>query len=402
MDFFREEIRPHVFFTSLRTHRFQTGCLRAVLLAPLRREAAAQWAALPQVLLGSAATPAGEFPCPVEPLVRQRGEIQCVGFRLLPPAEAGVPEDAIRLLSGLFLTPNTRGGLFLPGCVETERTRLRQRIEAQDGHDRMRQRLLERMCPGEAYAVPRLGTGEQAASIHYVRLSKDYRSLLAAAPLELFYCGGASPRHVAAALTDALFPLSRGEPDPELGTDVRLYPPEAAPRSYAEPSGEGPSALGLGFRLGPWMAQANPAALEVFSALWQLRCPAGGDGVPYTDVWEYADIYKGVFLLFARTVPENRQAAQESLMAVWESFCREGISPEELEQARHTVFLRLRGREDDPRMLEEFWLGQALMGLEYGPGEAAELAQGVTAEELARIARSMQLDTVCFLGASDP
>lgn len=25
-------------------------------------------------------------------------------------------------------------------------------------------------------------------------------------------------------------------------------------------------------------------------------------------------------------------------------------------------------------MLEEFWLGQALMGLEYGPGEAAELA----------------------------
>lgn len=401
MDYFREEISPRVYLTALRTHRFQTGCLRAVLLAPLRRETAAQWAALPQVLLRSASSP-GEFPCPVEPLVRQRGEIQCVGFRLLPPAETGTPEEAIRLLAGLFLTPETRGGLFYPGCVEAERDRLCQRIQAQDGRARMRQRLLERMCPGEAYAVPGLGTGEQAAGIHYVRLSKEYRSLLAAAPLELFYCGGASPRHVASALTDALFPLSRGEPDPDLDTGAQLHPPETAVRSCAEPAWEGPPALGLGFRLGSWMEAADPAALEVFSALWQIRCPAGQAQAAYTDIWEYADIYKGIFLLFAQTAPEARPAAQEALLAVLDGFRRGEISPEELAAARRAVALRLGGREDDSRMLEEFWLGQALMGLEYGPGEMAELAQGVTVEDLARLAGSMRLDTACFFGGAAP
>lgn len=291
------------------------------------------------------------------------------GVPAAPPAEAGVPEDAIRLLSGLFLTPNTRGGLFLPGCVETERTRLRQRIEAQDGHDRMRQRLLERMCPGEAYAVPRLGTGEQAASIHYVRLSKDYRSLLAAAPLELFLLRRGLPAPCG------------GRPNGRALSPVQGRAGSGAGHRRAPVSPRGRSPVlrravrgrslrsGAGVPPGPLDGAGQPGGPGGVLCPVAAALPRRRGRVPYTDVWEYADIYKGVFLLFARTVPENRQAAQESLMAVWESFCREGISPEELEQARHTVFLRLRGREDDPRMLEEFWLGQALMGLEYGPGK---------------------------------
>ena len=52
---------------------------------------------------------------------------------------------------------------------------------------------------------------------------------------------------------------------------------------------------------------------------------------------------------------------------------------------------------DDQGRQEEFWLGQAAAGLEYGPEELAARLEGVTREEVAAAARKLELDTIYFL-----
>jgi len=52
---------------------------------------------------------------------------------------------------------------------------------------------------------------------------------------------------------------------------------------------------------------------------------------------------------------------------------------------------------DSPGALENFFLGQTLRGLDYGPLEYAALCESVTMDDVLAVARSIELDTVYFL-----
>ncbi len=165
MDYFREELFPCVSLTALRSTQCKTGCLSVSLLTQLDRETAAERAVLPYVLRrGTTSLPDmrsfsarldGLYGAAVEPSVRKLGEIQAVGFlasaaedRFLP-GDQGVLENVIALLAELWLSPNTRGGLFLPDYVDGERQKLLERIDAQKNDRRTWaiRRLVENMCP---------------------------------------------------------------------------------------------------------------------------------------------------------------------------------------------------------------------------------------------------------------
>ena len=166
----------------------------------------------------------------VEPIVRRVGEIQCVGFyssfaedALLPRGES-VLSAAAEMLAELLLRPNTRGGLFLPDYVASERDKLaeliRSRINDRQGY--ALQRCIEEMCCYENYAVGRYGDEKNVETIRYDRLTKHYHTLLAQSPIEFFYCGAAEADRVALALIKAFLTLPRGEIDCDIGTDVRM------------------------------------------------------------------------------------------------------------------------------------------------------------------------------------
>ena len=146
MDYYRGELAPCVYLTALRTDRFKTGFLSASLLTQLTREKAAGNAVLPYVLRrGTASAPDMRalsarldalYGASVEPLVRKLGEIHAVGFyasfpqdRFLP-GDTQVLRDVAALMGELWLSPNTRGGLFLPDYVDSEREKLLERLEA--------------------------------------------------------------------------------------------------------------------------------------------------------------------------------------------------------------------------------------------------------------------------------
>ena len=291
MEFRREEILPGVFLTALHTDKFKTAAMSLSLLAQLDGETASMNALIPSVLRrGTARCPDldslaaymdGLYGLRAEPVVRCVGEIQAPGFYATFPEDRCLPgrerllEAAAGLLGELLLSPNTRGGLLLPDYVERERERLAERIRARrnnkDAYAVLR--LVELMCACESISVGALGSEQDAENIGYVALSKHYKALLASAPVEVFYCGGADWDEAASAVSAALATLPRGEIDWELGTDIRMNSLEAEPRVFRERMELSQGKLALGWRLGECMEEPDLAALRVFNAVYG-GCPS--------------------------------------------------------------------------------------------------------------------------------
>ncbi len=422
----RKEILPGVFLTCLKTEKFKTGLISLNLLTPLTRQDAAKNALIPSVLRrGCASCPDLDavsarldelYGARIEPAVRKKGEIQCLGFwadfaddRYLPAGGERLLEQVAAFMGELLLDPNTRGGLFLPEYVASEKEKLLQQIRGRV-NDRIGYalfRLTELMCQTEAYAVDTLGGEEEAENIGYVALTKHYNELLSKCPVELFYCGSAGPERVEAAMRDALIALPRGEIDWELGTDIRMNALEDAPRRYTEALDVSQGKLAVGFRLGECMNDPDPAAIRVMNAVY------GGDSSSklFMNVRErmslcyfassFCNIAKGLMYVVSGVDFENFEPALTEILAQLDAVRRGEITDEEFSAARSGVVSGLLAAADSPGSLEEFWLGQNLLGLEYGPEEMAALAEEVTPGDVTAIAAGIECDAIYFLTGSE-
>ncbi len=421
MELTRSEILPGVWLSHLRTDKFKTACLSLTLLTQLRRDTAAMNALIPYVLRrGTTRSPDMEaisarlealYGTAIEPVVRRIGEIQCLGFYASIPEEdylpggKGVLQKATQLLGELLLSPATRGGLFLPRYVDSEREKMletiRSRVNDKRGYALFR--CIEEMCCYEDFAVSRLGGESECEAIHYTKLSKHYKNLLQSSPIEIFYCGRCEEKQLISYLRDALMTLPRGELDYEIGTDVRMNALEDRPRCVEETMAVGQGKLVMGFRLGESMEEPDVAALYVFNA-----CFGGGTTSKlFANVREklqlcyYAgslvDTHKGILLVSSGIDFDKFEAVRDEVLAQLAAMAKGEITDEELESARKGVASELRAMQDSQGELEGFYLTQALDGLEYGPLELAELVEDVTREQVTRIAANVECDMIYFL-----
>ena len=408
---------PGVFVTCIRTDKFRTGILSLHLLTALDRQTAAQNAALPGVLRrGTVSAPDmaalaarldGMYGAHIEPSVRKLGEIQAVGFTAdfvdVPGRDLLGP--MAELMGELLLAPNTRGGLLLPGYVEGEKRKLVDLIRARmnDRAEYAQARLIERMCPGETYAVDALGDEATAEAIGYVALTRHYKALLAASPIEIFYCGSADPARVCAVMTDALVPLPRGEIDFGIGTDIRLNTVDETPRTFTEQMDVSQGKLVIGYRVGRAMEDPDMAVLRVTDALfgggWPCKLSANVRERLSLCYYAYSelDLMKGVMTVASGIDPADYEKTLEEIGRQLQAVKDGDITDGEMTVARAAVSSRMLSLTDDPAALEKFWLEQNLLGLDYGPEELAALAEDVSREDVVRAAADIQCDAVYFL-----
>ena len=422
----RKELMPGVFLTCLQTDKFKTGLLSVSFLTRLCREEASMNTLIPSVLRRGtvrygdmdaiAAKLDSLYGARIEPMARKMGEIHAVGMwadfvddAWLPEGCGSLLEEVTALLGELLLSPNTRGGLFLPEYVESEKEKLLEDIRARinDKVSYSRTRLIELMCAAEDYAVDVMGTEEGTASIGYVALTKRYRALLSTSPVEVFYCGTAEAGRVEAALRDALLLLPRGEIDWDIGTDIRMNTVEEAPRYVTEALDVTQGKLAIGFRLGEYMEDPDPAVIRVMNTVF-------GGGVTsklFMNVREKlglcyfassgADIMKGILFVISGIDPENYDMALKEIFRQLDALREGDITQEELSSAKAAIISDLLSVSDSAGQLESFWFSQNLMGLDYGPDEFAALIEEVTAEQVSAAARSAACDMVYFMTAEE-
>ena len=122
----RNQLLPGVFLTAVHTKKFKSSVLSMTLLAPLSAENAAANALIPYLLRrGSEAHPDMQsisaaldqlYGGSIEPMVRKKGEVQCLGFvgSFLDDAYTldggGILDEAAELMGELLMRPGTDGG----------------------------------------------------------------------------------------------------------------------------------------------------------------------------------------------------------------------------------------------------------------------------------------------------
>lgn len=416
----RSELFPGVHLTAVHTEKFKSCVLGASFLAPLDRTTAACNALVPSVLRrGTQEHPDMEslsaaldelYGGSIEPVVRTRGETQCVGFlgSFLDDAYtldgSAILEKAAGLLGELLLRPCTEQGVFRRDYTDSERQNLIDRIRAQvnDKRSYALLRLKREMCAGEPFGVDRLGDESSARAITPESLWARYQDLLRTAPIELYYCGSAKPERVADALRAALSQLPTDGVRAPLPRPAAKEAP-AQPREVVESLDVTQGKLTMGLRTGSTVWSEDYPALLLANAIF------GGTTTSrlFLHVREKLSLcyyassqlekLKGVMLVSSGVEFDKVGEARAEILAQLEA-CRKGEFEDwELEGARRSVVSALHSAMDAQARLEDFWLGQAVAGLTEDPEALARRVEEVTREQVVAAFSSLQLDTIYFL-----
>lgn len=418
----RMELAPGVSLTAIQTNKFKSSVLAITLMAPMEKQTAAVQALVPYVLrrgtqrypdMNALAGALDElYGGSIEPVVRKKGETQCVGFlgSFLDDAYTlngeAILEQAAGLMGELLLHPYTENGGFCKGYVEGERANLTDRIRAQINDKRQYsvQKLIRVMCDGEAYGIDRFGDEESAAAITPEGLWEAYRKLLSESRVEAYYCGSASLERVRSALERALEGLPVNADRTFLSCEVVTTPKQDGPRLVEEAMDVTQGKLALGFRTGGaniW-SEDYPALL-VFNAIY------GGTTTSklFMNVREKLSLCyfassmlektKGVMLVSSGIEFDKYEQAKAEILAQLD-LCRQGeIEDWELTGAIRSIVSALQTTLDSQGRLEDFWLGQIAAGQSEGPGALARRVEAVTKDQVAEMAGKVRLDTVYFL-----
>lgn len=395
----RFELLDGVYLTAVHTDACARSCLSMTLLTQLSQETAAMNAVLPDVLMrGSSRLPdtdavmaaLASMDGEIVPVVRKLGELQAVGLRALFAHEAFEP--MAQELTAMLLSPNTRGGLLRPDWVKDAAAALpaRQAVPASDAERYAAVRLTQEMCCFEDYAVPVLGDEEGAKAIHYQKLTRRYHDLLAASPLEIFYCGTEPPRKAAQTLAELLVTMPRGEPDEELGTDVRMNSVDASPRIVEEAvEGLHENRLAVGWRLGDQMEEPDVAALRLLAACLEQALRSKLDERTHVCL----DLHKGLLTLHT-PLHGSRETACGVIEAQLE-LLRAGAPDESVRAAAlEALSAQLLQTQRDAAALEHYWLERATLGLLYSPEELDGLLHEVSPADVTDAARALECDMI--------
>lgn len=423
-DVTRTQLLPGVFLTSVHTKKFKSSLLSMTLLAPMAQETAAVNALIPYLLRrGSEAHPDLQslaaaldqlYGGSIEPVVRKKGEVQCVGFigSFLDDAYtldgSGVLDPAAELMGELLLRPYTRDGAFCPDYTRQEKANLVDRIrsEVNDKRQYAIDRVVEEMCRQEPYGVGRMGREADVETITPQSAWKRYRELLAHARLELYYCGSAGTDQVCFILQKALAGLPR-----EGGYEVPqtlVVPTAQSVRQVEERLNVAQGKLTMGFRTG-----GITAASPDYPALVLCNALFGGTTTAklFLNVREKLSLcyyasssvqkYKGVMLVSSGVEFSNKQRAEDEIMAQLEACRKKEFEPWEVEGARRYTVSSLLTALDSQGRQEDWWVGQAVAGLTQGPEELARAVETVSLDQAVAVAKSLSLDTVYFLNGRE-
>lgn len=417
-------LRPGVQLTAVQTKKFKSSTLAVRFLTPLSEEDASRNALVPMVLrrgtvehpdLESLSAALDElYGGSLEPLVRKKGETQCVGFAgsFLDDAYAlegeKVLEPAAELMAEVLLKPYTQDGAFCPDYTRQEKDNLIDRIRAQvnDKRQYAQIRVVAEMCGDEPFGVDRLGSEASAQAIDAKALWEQYQRLLRTARVELYYCGSADPERVQAAFAPIVNGLPEGGERMAVVRPAKKKAPKH-PRRVEESLDVTQGKLAMGFRTNADAWDEQYPALTLVNAIY------GGTTTSklFMNVREKLSLcyyassglmkYKDVMLVSSGVEFDKvGQAEGEILSQLYK--CQTGdFSDDEMEWARRSVVSTLLTTLDAQSRLEDYWLGQAAAGLSEGPDQLAARVEKVTREEAVAAAQDLILDTVYFLKGRD-
>ena len=421
----RIQLASGVELVTANTDQFKTGLFTVTLTVPLRKETATAYALIPDVLYRgsqrypdivslSAATD-NLYGAALEVGVRQRGESQCVCLQcsFIDDCYAldgmAILEPAVDLVGEILLNPALENGAFRQDYVGSEGANLADRIESRinDKTGWSVFRLLSEMCAGEAFSLDKLGDADEALKMTSAELWEHYQMLLSDAAIVFYYNGSAPYDRVEQAVRHAFEPLI-SDRYVQLNCQV-LSEPRGTVREITDVLDITQGKLAMGFRTGGiTMSDKRYPALLVCNTLYGVSATSKlfqnvreKMGLCYF-ASSMIDKLKGLMMVLSGVDFSNFDVARDEILAQLEAVGRGDFTEEELTAAVRAVASGLISRRDSQSQMEDDAV-TGIIGCDKLTDHDALLqaVEQVTAQQVAEVARLIQLDMVYYLSGKE-
>ncbi|MDJ1476457.1 pitrilysin family protein [Bacillus sp. LS15-K4] len=313
-------------------------------------------------------------------------------------------EKALSMLSDIVLHPATEGNGFLPSIVESEKRALLQRIEA-TYDDKMRyanERLIEEMCKVEPYRLSANGKKESVSSITNESLYQYYQKVLAEDEMDLYIIGDISENAVD--LVSKYFSISAR---PARERNVLLHKRNNEEKEVVEKQELKQSKLHIGYRTFITYKDEDYFALQLFNGLF------GGfsHSKLFVNVREknslayYAasrfESHKGLLFVMSGIEAKNYEKAVEIIKEQMLAMQNGDFSEEEMHQTKSVIQNQILEAIDTPRGFVEMLYHGIISDRTRPVEEWLTGIESVTKEEIVKVAKNIELDTIYFLQGTE-
>ena len=313
-------------------------------------------------------------------------------------------EKALSMLSDIVLHPATEGNGFLSSIVESEKRALLQRIEA-TYDDKMRyanERLIEEMCKVEPYRLSANGKKESVMSITNESLYQYYQKVLAEDEIDLYIIGDISENAVD--LVSKYFSISTR---PVRERNVLLHRRNNEEKEVVEKQELKQSKLHIGYRTFVTYKDEDYFALQLFNGLF------GGfsHSKLFVNVREknslayYAasrfESHKGLLFVMSGIEAKNYEKAVEIIKEQMLAMQNGEFSEEEIHQTKSVIQNQILEAIDTPRGFVEMLYHGIISDRTRPVEEWLTGIESVTKEEIVKVAKNIELDTIYFLQGTE-
>ena len=338
--------------------------------------------------------------------VLKRGDDQVLYFDAEAISDKYTPnnEPLLAKLTELMLSVlfEPADGCFNDEIVAQEKNNAINRINAlvNDKRTYASIRCQEEMCKGENFAISRLGTIDGINEITPQSLYDYYKSIITSSVIDFYVCGDADITAAADKIREYTSKLSFTEASVPK-TSVLTGSSEV--KNVTDRMEVTQGKLAIGFKTNITPESDGYPALVVFNSVFG----AGAHSKLFNNVREKLSLayyassqlerYKGLLVINAGIEFKNFQKAYDESLVQLEEIKKGNISDLEFESSIKAITNSYQSTFDDQRALATFFLSESIVGTNETIPQKLEKINKVTKEDVADIAKKLELDTVYFL-----
>ncbi|MCC3359657.1 EF-P 5-aminopentanol modification-associated protein YfmF [Bacillus sp. REN16] len=402
---------------TIKTDKFKTNTIVLRMKAPLQEEYVTQRALLPYVLQSE--TPSYPSTTSLRSYLDElygaslyvdlakKGENHIITFfveianELFLKDQTPLLDKAIALLKEIVLSPVTENGAFKSVIVEKEKRSQKQRIQAVND-DKMRYsnlRLVEEMCKDEPYHLHVNGRIEDIDSITTESLYNYYQKVITEDEIDLYIIGNIEPEKVKEAVSSA-FVFSERNKHPKTETHSKQIVKE---NKVIEKQDVKQGKLNIGYRTHTTYSDPDYDALQVFNGIF------GGfsHSKLFINVREkeslayYAasrvESHKGLLMVMSGIDDANYDRAVTIIKEQMQAMADGDFTDDIMDQTKAVIRNQLLETIDTSRGIAEVLYHNVVSSKSRKLEDWISGIETVTKDEVVKVAKKIQLDTIYFL-----
>lgn len=318
------------------------------------------------------------------------------------PNGEGLSRDITKLVMSVMFEPTA----FTDEIVEQEKKNAVDRIlaEINDKRQYAMLRCGQEMCKGESFALSTLGTREGVEAITAQSLKAHYEDIITSSPVDIYVCGDAEINALAEEIkkyTDKIAFKDAAIPKSEIFTG------QGEIKRVTDHMDVVQGKLSMGLKTGISADNSDYPALMVMNCVYG----GGAHSKLFNNVREKLSLCyyassnlvknKGIMFVNAGIEFENFQKAYDEILVQLDAVKNGEISELEFTSSIRAIENDLESYKDNQRMMQIYCLGQKIAGTNYSIDELKEKISRVTVEDVKRVAKNVELDTVYFLAGKE-